>query len=93
MPTAPPRVCATCGTPGCWPRRHVTRTRGRQLQQLRSQLFRSHPTCAHCGAVEYELFRDHIVPLSQGGLDVLANTQALCATCHDAKTKSEARSW
>jgi 5-methylcytosine-specific restriction endonuclease McrA len=88
-PMAPLRVCATCGTPGCTPRRHVTRVRGWKLQQLRYQLFRRQPTCAHCGAVEFDLFRDHIVPLSHGGLDVAANTQALCAKCHDAKTKAE----
>jgi 5-methylcytosine-specific restriction enzyme A len=90
MPMAPLRVCETCGTPGCTPRRHVHRTRGRKLQQLRYELFRRQPTCAECGAIEYELYRDHIVPLGEGGLDVESNTQALCAKCHDAKTQAEA---
>ena len=89
-PLSPPRVCPTCGTPGCTPRRHVSRTRGRKLQQLRYALFRRQPMCAQCGAVEYELYRDHIVPLGEGGLDVESNTQALCARCHDQKTRSEA---
>ena len=92
MPLAPPRVCATCGTPGCTPRRHVTRIRGRKLQQLRYQLLRRQPTCAHCGAVEYALVRDHIVPLGAGGLDIESNTQALCVACHKAKTDEDAKS-
>ena len=46
--------------------------------------------CAECGAIEYDLYRDHIVPLGEGGLDVESNTQALCAKCHDLKTQAEA---
>ena len=34
---------------------------------------------------------DHIIPLSQGGTDALANLQALCLTCHKRKTAAEAK--
>lgn len=32
---------------------------------------------------------DHIVPLSEGGADVIANMQGLCRACHRAKTCRE----
>jgi 5-methylcytosine-specific restriction protein A len=92
MPMAPPRACATCGRPGCLEHRGGTRslrTTGRRLQQWRYQLARQHPFCVRCH-VEVATIRDHIVPLWAGGLDVEANTQALCGACHDAKTKAEA---
>ena len=96
MPMAPPRACATCGRPGCLVHRRpawhhaqpVDRIRGPRLQQLRDDLFRTQPFCAHCG-VAVATIRDHVVPLCDGGLDVEANTQGLCAACHDAKTITE----
>jgi 5-methylcytosine-specific restriction protein A len=92
MPMAPPRACATCGRPGCQEhrRQRTQRTRGRRLQQLRYQLARTQPFCARCH-VEVATIRDHIVPLWEGGLDVETNTQALCQTCHDAKTAGETK--
>jgi 5-methylcytosine-specific restriction enzyme A len=97
-PLAPPRVCATCGRPGCtqhrrqpWHHAHpVPRIRGRKLQQLKHQLSREQPMCVRCGVQDGRI-RDHIIPLCEGGLDVAANTQALCPSCHDAKTKAESR--
>ena len=38
------------------------------------------PRQAHC---------DHIIPKSQGGQDVLSNTQTLCQSCHSKKTRQE----
>jgi 5-methylcytosine-specific restriction endonuclease McrA len=92
MPTAPPRACATCGRPGCTEHRgtRTLRTTGRRLQQWRYQLARMQPFCARCH-VEVATVRDHVVPLWAGGLDVETNTQALCVTCHDAKTAAETR--
>jgi 5-methylcytosine-specific restriction protein A len=34
--------------------------------------------------------RDHVIPLTEGGLDEEANIQAICAACHTAKTVREA---
>jgi 5-methylcytosine-specific restriction protein A len=60
------------------------------LQQVRARLFRAQPMCVRCH-VEVATIRDHIIPLCDGGLDVETNTQALCATCHDAKTEAESK--
>ena len=92
MPMAPPRACATCGRPGCTEHRgtRTLRTTGRRLQQWRYQLARAQPFCVHCH-VEVATVRDHVTPLWAGGLDVEANTQALCVPCHDAKTKAESQ--
>jgi 5-methylcytosine-specific restriction endonuclease McrA len=49
--------------------------------------------CAQCGrgGPGVRLIQDHVVPLSQGGLDVIANYQWICADpCHAAKTRREA---
>jgi len=98
-PMAPPRACATCGRLDCpvhrrtgpWHHAHpVTRTKGRKLQAVREQLLRTHPFCVRCG-LEVATVRDHIVPLCEGGPDEETNVQALCATCHDAKTQAESR--
>jgi 5-methylcytosine-specific restriction protein A len=90
MPMAPPRACPTCGALGCTGAHQPARTRGVTLQQRRYRLFRAHPFCARCH-VEVATVRDHVVPLWAGGLDVETNTQALCKTCHDAKTAAESR--
>jgi 5-methylcytosine-specific restriction protein A len=100
MPMAPPRACATCGQPGCQQHRRpawghaqpVARVRGRRLQELRYQLVRRQPNCAHCGAyLDATFIRDHVVPLAEGGSDIESNTQGLCQACSDAKTETEAR--
>lgn len=99
MPIAPPRVCSTCGHIDCkthnraaWTHGTPTpRIRGRKLQLLRGQLFAKHEyRCALCKQVTTELIRDHVKPLAEGGLDIEANTQALCRACSDAKTQQEA---
>lgn len=40
--------------------------------------------CVHCGTTE-RLERDHIVPMSKGGLTVPENLQPLCRSCNAAK--------
>lgn len=61
---------------------------GRPWQRLRRRLLR-HAHCAHCGATT-ALELDHIVPLAAGGTNHPTNLQALCHTCHLAKTAHEA---
>lgn len=68
--------------------------RGRTLQKERALLFNEFPLCVEClkvGRESVATIRDHIVPLSEGGLDVRSNTQALCFTCSDIKTEEERR--
>lgn len=70
------------------------RMRGRKLQRERKRLFDERPLCEEClkhGRVTVATQRDHIIPLSQGGLDVPENTQALCQACHDVKTAEESK--
>jgi 5-methylcytosine-specific restriction protein A len=68
------------------------RMTGRKLQAARAALFQVNPLCVMCeanGIVRPAAHRDHIVPLSEGGLDVAENTQGLCAECHDGKSLAE----
>lgn len=68
------------------------RIRGRKLQTIRRRLFDGQPLCVQCqakGRVSLATERDHIVPIFRGGLDTPDNTQALCAACHETKTRSE----
>jgi 5-methylcytosine-specific restriction protein A len=99
MPMMPPRRCSSCGRVvagrcGCrpaWRGVHVPppRIRGRRLQQLRADLFARQPVCVLC-RVAPATIRDHIVNLAAGGTDTPDNEQAVCETCHDAKTADEA---
>jgi 5-methylcytosine-specific restriction protein A len=75
---------------------NVKRVRGSRLQKLRKQLFAKQPLCVLClqmhpPRVKASVIRDHIVPLAEGGQDVVENTQGLCAECSDAKTKQESQ--
>jgi len=93
MPKLPPRIGSTKGRPA-WARTSSARIRGYTLQQLRRRLFDEQPLCVSClelGRTEPATIRDHIVPLAEGGLDLEANTQALCAACHDRKSALETK--
>ncbi|MDH1499330.1 HNH endonuclease [Comamonas terrigena] len=68
------------------------RITGRKLQQLRKELFEREPLCRPCyrlGRVVVATMRDHILALEEGGQDVEANVQPICAECHDEKSKAE----
>jgi 5-methylcytosine-specific restriction endonuclease McrA len=45
--------------------------------------------CQNCGRLGKDV--DHDVPLWAGGTDDDENKRVLCGTCHDAKSKIEAR--
>jgi len=52
--------------------------------------------CAYCGAEETlteRLTLDHVVPLSRGGADVVANVVPACARCNCAKGEQHAAGW
>jgi len=68
--------------------------KGAAYDAARKALFAREPLCRSCaavGRVTAATIRDHIKPLSQGGLDVESNTQPLCTACHDAKSEQEKR--
>lgn len=61
---------------------------------MRASLFSREPLCAECmrqGRVAVATQRDHIIPLEEGGLDDESNEQGLCQSCHDEKSKLEAK--
>lgn len=41
--------------------------------------------CARCWTDEYNLEKDHIIPIYRGGSDSIDNIQALCARCNASK--------
>lgn len=67
---------------------------GRPWRRLREQVLkRDGHLCQSCrskGELVLANEVDHIVPLAEGGTDSEANLQAICRSCHDAKTKAEA---
>lgn len=44
--------------------------------------------CAYCGQrlSHFQLTRDHIIPVSQGGLDIWMNVTTACRTCNQRKS-------
>ncbi len=64
---------------------------GAAWQKLRRvALQRDNGICVACGkVVGLRGHVDHIVPLSSGGGNDLANLQTLCASCHSIKTDRE----
>ena len=68
------------------------RLTGRPLRRMRRQLFQREPLCQPCkanGRVTIATIRDHVRPLAEGGTDTEDNVQAICADCHQEKTKHE----
>ena len=60
-------------------------------KRLRSLVFeRDAGMCAICKRYDPHWQHDHILPLSLGGKDDLANAQTLCRRHHGEKTSSEA---
>lgn len=57
---------------------------------------RDHYTCLYCGAVGGKLEVDHMIPISRGGTNVMANLATSCRHCnrqkHD-KTVDEYLKW
>lgn len=70
----------------------VKRLRGRAGADQRLRRLANEPFCHDCmelgiGRIADEL--DHIIPLSQGGLDEDSNVRSLCKPCHAARTREQ----
>lgn len=90
-------VCDVCGpkkrSDGYDVNRSSAASRGydRRWQKLRMQILRAEPLCRACaqrGLVVAATDVDHVIPKRNGGKDVKSNLQALCHSCHSAKTAS-----
>ncbi len=57
---------------------------GAAWRRLRGLILAREPLCRSCGRPAQEV--DHIVPRALGGSDRRENLQALCSSCHSAKT-------
>ena len=105
MPRAP-KPCARCTRPvrgrtycpECQPlgwaehpsKRNTKHTRA-ELRAFSDAVLKAQPWCAR-GCGRRSVHADHVVPVALGGSnDPNTNGQGLCAPCHEAKTKAEAR--
>lgn len=63
-----------------------------QWRKLRNRRIDAEPLCRHCtdrGLVTPAVEVDHIKPKALGGLDEWDNTQSLCKSCHQEKTRTD----
>lgn len=49
-------------------------------------------TCAYCG-VDSKLTREHVIPVSQGGLNVRSNVIPACTSCNSSKYNKHMHEW
>ena len=60
----------------------------------RTAYLRHHPLCVVCdahGVTTPATLVDHILPLADGGTNVVENLQSLCVPCHAKKTGEDVR--
>lgn len=75
-----------------WRGSSAARGYGARWRALRLRYLREHPLCAHCaerGLTVSATDVDHVVSRARGGSDRDGNLQALCHSCHSAKTARE----
>lgn len=62
--------------------------------KLRALVFaRDDYTCAYCGARAGRLECDHVVPVSRGGSNELANLATACKPCNQSKRNKLVEEW
>lgn len=77
------KSCLRCGrlTPGSYCPDHARGGSTRAWRKVRTRaLERDRYRCQACGKPATEV--DHLIPVADGGPDVLANLQAVCSDCH-----------
>lgn len=78
------KPCLTCGrlTPESYCPRHARGGSTRAWRRVRSRVLqRDGHRCQQCGGPATEV--DHLIPVADGGSDVIANLQSVCSDCHD----------
>jgi 5-methylcytosine-specific restriction endonuclease McrA len=91
----PKRPCLVCGTvsEGSWCERHKPVWKQRSpssravhkpgWNKLRARaLLRDGRRCVYCGAGDDGLEVHHVLPVSEGGANTLANVVTICHACH-----------
>lgn len=48
-------------------------------------LLDKYPQCLCCGTSDLPLTKDHVIPIAQGGEDIVENAQVLCSICNSEK--------
>lgn len=81
--------------PGAGVSRKVTERRGAQGETWETLLLAFGRCCAYCGASSDggELTRDHIIPRSQGGPNLLWNYVPACAPCNSQRGSTPIGAW
>lgn len=80
-----------------WVTRQGSGRGGRPWRRLRDQVLRRDQyicrceVCAASKRIREATEVDHIIPLSQGGTDVMSNLRAINVDCHREKTQREAK--
>ena len=70
---------------------HASRSQKHNLKAEIKQRFGG--TCAYCGCTPRFLTLDHVVPQTQGGLNVRSNLAAVCQRCNRSKGSRPLWSW
>lgn len=99
MPTAAPKLCASCRQtfveqrcPRCSTSWQTSKRSGSTTawRRLRLSVFADQSfVCAVDGCTRLTEELDHIVPVARGGTDVRENVQGLCREHHREKTQRE----
>jgi 5-methylcytosine-specific restriction endonuclease McrA len=70
---------------------HASRSQKQKLKAEIKQRFGG--TCTYCGCTPRFLTLDHIVPQTQGGLNVRSNLAAVCQRCNRSKGSRPLWQW
>ena len=75
------------GIAGLQPARHAVHLQFQHALQHRARILAGSPVCAYCPRPATTA--DHIVPVSKGGSNKLANLAPCCASCNRAKSNRD----
>ena len=81
------RHCGACEKHGRAYRSPTTRAQNSEYRRNRARILAGSPVCAYCPRPATTA--DHIVPVSKGGSNKLANLAPCCASCNRAKSNRD----